>query len=55
MEIIDELYFICPRIPPIASDRLRRCGLFAQISLPLQRFMSIAASYNNDVSSNVEL
>lgn len=33
---------------------LRWCGLFGQNSLPLQRFVSIAASYNNDVSSNVE-
>ena len=25
--------FVCSVFPPIASDRLRRCGLFAQISL----------------------
>ena len=29
----DEYEFVCPPIPPIASDRLRRHGLFAQISL----------------------
>ena len=31
--IVEEIKFVCPPIPPIASDRLRRCGLFAQISL----------------------
>ncbi len=25
--------FVCPPFSPIASDRLRWCGLFAQISL----------------------
>jgi len=25
--------FVCLVFPPTASDRLRRCGLFAQISL----------------------
>lgn len=27
-----EAKYVCPVIPPIASDRLRRCGLFAQNS-----------------------
>lgn len=28
-----DFHFVCPPIPPTASDRLRRCGLFAQFSL----------------------
>lgn len=30
---ISEVLFVCPPFPPIASDRLRWCGLLVQISL----------------------